>query len=114
MSPCLSFQSLIIQCLTLPLPIHSKVYLRTEHAWYVLDTPSAAYRPFYIEFLVQQRVFYELVTEARLCKSLTVEGFAKYLAELDDAEPEIRAVNLEDPVLVRFQLCLYFNALTVR
>lgn len=89
-------QLLFPECLDIDFEIFSKVYIRTDFAWYILDTPAETYRPFYTDFFVQQVIFHELITEARGDPRLTVAEFIEYLqnaglpvTETDLAEEDI-------------------------
>lgn len=82
-----------------------KTYIRTDHAWYILDNPAEVYIPYFAEFAVHQRVFDELISSARADKGLTLDDFAKELAELEDAEPAVKEADLQDPALVSTISC---------
>jgi hypothetical protein len=55
----------------------SKIYLKTEYAWYIVDTPSKLYRPYFISFWLQHRVLHLLVTSALANSSITLAKFFK-------------------------------------
>ena len=71
------------------------MYIRTDHAWYILDTPSLNFAPFWIEFSIRERIFYELITEAQEDRALTYEEFLDHLVEQDDTDRPITEADLQ-------------------
>jgi DNA (cytosine-5)-methyltransferase 1 len=55
--------------------VYSKIYLKTEFAWYILDAPSKAYHAYFIEFWLKHRVLHLLVTSALAHPSITLSKF---------------------------------------
>src|ERR1700733_1478417 len=55
----------------------SKIYLKTEYAWYIIDTPSKLYHPYFIGFWVRHRVLHLLVTSSLANSSITLAKFFK-------------------------------------
>jgi DNA (cytosine-5)-methyltransferase 1 len=53
----------------------SKMYLKTEFAWYILDTPAKLYQPYFVDFWLKHRVLHLLVTSALANASITLAQF---------------------------------------
>lgn len=86
--------------------IARNIYIRTAYAWYVLHTPSPQYAPFWTEFSIKERIFFELITTVVEDRSLKYEEFEKHIQEQDDADRPITAEDLRDESVVRAPLCL--------
>lgn len=64
------------------------MYLRTKYAWYILDTPSAKYSPFFDGFWLKHRMLHLVVSAAQENPRITYDQFVKSLkisAESSDA-----------------------------
>ncbi|KAK7693946.1 hypothetical protein QCA50_003520 [Cerrena zonata] len=59
--------------------LNPKIYISTEHAWYILGTPSEVYSPFFRSFWVHHRIFHLAITLALDNESLTQASFVSYL-----------------------------------
>lgn len=66
----------------------SKVYLRTQYAWYILDTPSPVYVPHYATFWLRQHLFLRLIWSSQEDPSLDQHGFQELLEGEQDEEAE--------------------------
>src|SRR5258708_35104625 len=55
--------------------LYSKIYLKTEYAWYIVDTPSKLYHPYFIGYWAKHRVLHLLVTSAMANSSITLAKF---------------------------------------
>ena len=65
------------------------MYIRTEHAWYILDTPSGEYQPFFLRFWIQHRALHVLATSAMDTPRLTYEDFLQSLQLSTDTPNEM-------------------------
>jgi DNA (cytosine-5)-methyltransferase 1 len=54
---------------------HSKMYLKTEFAWYILDNPAKLYRRYFYDFWLKHRILHLLVTSALANPSITLAQF---------------------------------------
>jgi DNA (cytosine-5)-methyltransferase 1 len=64
------------------------MYLRTQHAWYILDMPSSTYSPFFSGFWLQHRILHLVVTAAMANTRITFDEFIaslKVTPETSDA-----------------------------
>lgn len=73
-----------------------KVYVRTEYAWYILDTPSENYDPFYSTFSTSQRIFHELIAVSIEDKHINRKEFLEHLESLDDADRDYTEADLQN------------------
>jgi DNA (cytosine-5)-methyltransferase 1 len=65
-----------------------RIYIRTALAWYILDTPSTAYRPFYTPLNIRHRLTHVLLTKAMRKPRITYQEFIEHLDDLDDSITE--------------------------
>ncbi|GLB34766.1 putative cytosine specific DNA methyltransferase replication foci [Lyophyllum shimeji] len=75
--------------------LDSKIYIRTKHAWYILDMPSDQYRPLFVPFWIQHRVLHLLVTAAIKTPRISYDKFLEGLEECGstDADAGINPPN---------------------
>lgn len=59
--------------------LDSKIYIRTRFSWYILDSPSAAYKPFFTSFYIQHRLLHLLVTTSLKEPRITYDQFVDSL-----------------------------------
>ena len=59
----------------------SKIYIRTAFAWYILDSPSAGYKPLFTLFYIQHRLLHLLVTRSLERPRITHDEFIDSLCE---------------------------------
>ncbi|KAF7334052.1 Cytosine-specific methyltransferase [Mycena venus] len=82
--------------------IDRNVYIRTSHAWYILDTPSLAYRPFFEAFSIRHDFTHLIVSSAIFNPKLTYDKFVaslpKHLTESQLTSTEM--INYFLPLLV--------------
>lgn len=71
------------------------MYIRTKYAWYILDTPSEDYAPFYSTFSTAQGIFHELITAAREDKQINYKEFVEHLKSLDDIDEDHIEADLQ-------------------
>ncbi|KAJ6624492.1 S-adenosyl-L-methionine-dependent methyltransferase [Mycena sp. CBHHK59/15] len=55
------------------------VYIRTSHAWYILDSASVIYQPFCIAFAVRHRLTHEVISRSLSQPKLTYDAFVASL-----------------------------------
>ena len=55
--------------------LYSKIYLKTEYAWYIVDTPSKLYHLYFIGYWMKHRALHLLVTSAMANSSITLAKF---------------------------------------
>lgn len=60
-------------------PLFRKIYLRTKHAWYILEIPSSHYRPLYANFWVKHSLAHLCVSAALQDEDITYDGFVSLL-----------------------------------
>lgn len=75
------------------IPFHRKIYISTEHAWYILDNPSLEYIEHFAPFWIKQRLFHEAVSLALVDRGLTCDGFSD---DISTSEFSLRAELLLD------------------
>ena len=72
----------------------SKIYIRTAFAWYILDTPSTIYSPFFSPFWIQHRILHLIVTQSWANPRLTYDTFIKSL-EITPESPDSVAIAIK-------------------
>ena len=77
-------------------PIHivksysiSKMYIRTDFAWYILGSPSRQYNHLFRPFWLRHRILHLLVTASTEQTRLTYEAFKDKIQQFDEAEDSI-------------------------
>lgn len=72
--------------------IASKIYIRTEFAWYILGIPNSSYASFYTPFWIQHRILHILVAMSLENQRATYQDLVDNLKEmdLDDSFPTAR------------------------
>ncbi|KAF7364511.1 DNA (cytosine-5)-methyltransferase [Mycena venus] len=82
--------------------IDRNVYIRTSHAWYILDTPSLVYRQFFEAFSIRHDITHLIVSSAIFNPKLTFDEFVaslpKHLTESQLRSTEM--INYFSPLLV--------------
>lgn len=63
------------------IPINSKIYIRTKFAWYILDTPSTAYAPFFIPLLRQHQILHFVISLSLEEPDIDYDGFIECLED---------------------------------
>lgn len=61
------------------------MYLKTEFAWYILDTPSKLYKSYFSGLQLKHQVLHLLVTSALEDPTLTLAKFLQSLEVMGDA-----------------------------
>lgn len=64
----------------------SKIYIRTKHAWYILDSPSPTYHMFFSPFWVQHRLLHLLINSSLENPRLTYTEFIENLQSVDESD----------------------------
>lgn len=65
------------------------MYLRTKYAWYILDTPSALYSPFFDGFWLQHRILHLVVSASQENPRITYEQFIQSLKVSTDSSDAV-------------------------
>jgi DNA (cytosine-5)-methyltransferase 1 len=98
----------------------SKIYLKTEFAWYILDAPSELYHIYFVGFWLKHRVLHLLVTSALANPNITLAGFFQSPVVKEDASSILQVLGRllsRDDILsediVRKLICLYIITLTL-
>jgi DNA (cytosine-5)-methyltransferase 1 len=73
---------------------NSKIYIRTGFAWYILDTPSDLYSPFFSPFWIQHRILHLIVSQSLENPRLTYETFISSL-EVTPETPDSVAIAIK-------------------
>ncbi|THH29585.1 hypothetical protein EUX98_g4594 [Antrodiella citrinella] len=68
--------------------LDSKIYIRTEFAWYILDVPSASYAPLFAEFWRRHHLFHLVVSSSLDDPELDVIQFQDLLVQDMNGEAE--------------------------
>lgn len=55
------------------------MYLHTKFAWYILDTPSVMYSPFFNEFWLRHRMLHLVVSASQENPRITYDQFIRSL-----------------------------------
>lgn len=64
--------------------MYSKVYIETECAWYILDTPLPEYEPFFQHFFIPLRISQMIITSALKSPRMTYEEFlGRFVVKVD-------------------------------
>lgn len=96
--------------------LNSKIYVRTKYAWYILDTPSDKYRPFFIPFWIKHRILHLVVSLSLKNLRITYDTFIELLSKPSEADDDNlialkfirRALNkndVESPDVVSSDAC---------
>ncbi|KZP21168.1 S-adenosyl-L-methionine-dependent methyltransferase [Athelia psychrophila] len=78
--------------------LDSKIYIKTNFAWYILAEPSVKYRPYFIGFWIQHRMLH-LVVKAALKDART--SLAEFVASLEDTENTPNSIAIAQKMLGR-------------
>ncbi|KAL0066508.1 hypothetical protein AAF712_006551 [Marasmius tenuissimus] len=68
-----------------------KIYLRTKHAWYILDTPAQSYQQLFKPFFIHHRLSHILLCQLLQDEELSMDEFKR---QLKTTQKEIRGPNL--------------------
>ncbi|KAI0064526.1 S-adenosyl-L-methionine-dependent methyltransferase [Artomyces pyxidatus] len=71
-----------------------KIYLQTKYAWYILETPSPTYQPFFLPFWLKHRVLHLIVSTAMFAERTTYEKFITSL-QLSESSSDDAAAALD-------------------
>ncbi|KAF8158951.1 S-adenosyl-L-methionine-dependent methyltransferase [Mycena galopus ATCC 62051] len=74
-------------------PFDPNIYIETSRAWYILDTPAAAYKPFFIPLQIRHDYTHLIVSAARKNRKITYAKFVKSL-EAPFTEEQLRTVDI--------------------
>ncbi|KAJ6597262.1 S-adenosyl-L-methionine-dependent methyltransferase [Mycena vulgaris] len=73
--------------------LDEKIYIMTAGAWYILDTPSSVYQPFWTPFQLLHRFAHRILTESLENPTITYDDFLESLRlhedPKDDAEDDL-------------------------
>ncbi|KAF8163400.1 S-adenosyl-L-methionine-dependent methyltransferase [Crassisporium funariophilum] len=69
--------------------LDSKIYIRTQWAWYILGFPSATYNPFFRPFWIQHRVLHLLIVASLNNRRMTWKAFTENLQDFDHSEESV-------------------------
>ena len=61
----------------------SKIYIRTQFAWYILGIPNTSYAPFYVPFWTQHRVLHILLSMSLENERTTFKDLVDKMKEMD-------------------------------
>ena len=72
----------------------SNIYIRTEFAWYILDTPSSTYSPFFSSFWIQHRILHLIVSRSLTESRVTYPDFVDSL-KVTPETPDSIAISVK-------------------
>jgi DNA (cytosine-5)-methyltransferase 1 len=84
---------------------YSKIYLKTEFAWYILDGPSKPYESHFSSFWLKHQVLHLLVTSALADPTITL---AKFL-QLPEVKGDISKDDIISEDMVRHSFLIWFS-----
>lgn len=64
----------------------SKLYIKTEHAWYILYVPSPNYYNFFAPFWIKARLFHQVISSLHEDRRMSYEDFLDALPDSDASE----------------------------
>ncbi|KAJ7438478.1 S-adenosyl-L-methionine-dependent methyltransferase [Mycena latifolia] len=79
--------------------VDENIYIKTKDAWYILDTPSSIYRPFWSPFRVLHRFAHRIIMDAFENRRITYDEFVASLNSQNTDELLTEAAFKSDEVL---------------